>query len=291
VLRNEVWLIGQVTTEVWYNSGGADFTFSRLPGAFIQHGIAALYSLAQHDQMLFWVSQDPEGSYEVVVGANYQVEKISTKAIDNALTGYSTVTDAIGYCYQQEGHTFYVLNFPTANVTWVYDVSEQQWHQRAYIDGNGIFTRHKGLCALFVNQTNTVGDYITGDLYKFDLNNYTDNGNPITRLRRFPHVMNNQKRVSHTTFVADVEVGTDDGATDSSSSVTPPQIYLSWSDDRGKTFGNKVGQSLGSGGQFAISPKWNRLGMSRDRVYQLDWSIPTKTALQGAFLDTKPSNS
>lgn len=291
VLSGEVWLIGQITSEVWYNSGAADFTFARLPGASIEHGCAALYSLARHEEMVFFVGQDREGSFEIIRGSAYKMEKISTNAIENDMLTYPTVTDAIGYCYQQEGHTYYVVNFPSANKTWVYDLNQELWHQRAFTDTNGVLNRHLGLWGVFVYSTNTVGDYTNGNLYKFNMNTYTDNGNPITRLRRFPHQMNDMKRVSHTSFVADMEVGTDDGSLDGTSSINPPQVFLSWSNNRGKTFGNPVGVSLGSGGQYAVSPKWNRLGLARDRVYQLMWSCPTKTALNGAFLEVKPGKS
>ena len=290
-MRNEVWLIGQTTTEVWYDSGNADFAFSKLPGAFIEHGCAAATSIAQHDQMLFWVALDPEGSRIIVSGMNYQVEKISTYAIDNELQTYSTVSDAIGYVYQQGGHINYVVTFPSANKTWSYDTNEKQWHQKAYTDNNGVFNRHLGQCGVYVYGTNVVGDYINGNLYKFDLNNYTDNGQPITRLKAFPHVMKDMKRVTHSSFIANVDCGNDTGAVDGSSSLAPPQIYLSWSDDRGHTFGNRVGQSLGDIGNFINNPKWNRLGIARDRVYRLDWSDATLTALQGAFLETRTAGS
>ena len=285
VVHNETWLVGQSTTEVWYDAGNADFAFARLPGVFIEKGTAAPFSLCKHNETVYFVAQDRDGSLEIVQGQNYQVSRISTNAIDNAMIKYPTVTDAIGYCYEQEGHSFVVMNFPSANVTWVYDIGERQWHQRAYTDSNGVLNRHKGLCGVYVNQTNTVGDYLTGLLYKFDLNSYTDNGDPITRLRRFPHSMNDMKRVTNSSFVIDMEVGTDDGSVDGTSSINEPMIYLSWSDDRGKTYGNKVGRSLGSGGNYVVSPKWTRLGLARDRVYQIDWSIPTKTALQGAFVE------
>lgn len=289
VIRNEVWLLGQLTTEVWYDSGEADFPFSRLPGVFIEKGCAAPYSVVKNGEVLYWVSQDRNGSYQIVMGENYQIQKISTNAIDNTLASYTTVADAIGYCYQQEGHPFAVFTFPTANATWVYDINHDLWHQRAYVDEEGVLNRHRGQCGVFVYGTNVVGDFEDGKLYKFDLNNYTDNGTEIVRVRRFPHSTKELKRVSHTYFIADMETGTNTGALTGGDE--PPKVFLSWSDDRGLTYGTPVGQSIGNAGQTNTILKWSRLGMSRDRVYQLQWSFPLKTGLQGAFLETEAAET
>jgi hypothetical protein len=51
--------------------------------------------------------------------------------LEYAIQSYGNITDAIGYTYQQDGHPFYVLIFPSAEATWVYDVSTQLWHERA----------------------------------------------------------------------------------------------------------------------------------------------------------------
>ena len=62
-------------------------------------------------------------------------------------------------------------------------------------------------------------------------------------------------------------------------------VSLRFSDDGGITYGQAVVQSLGSGGDFLTQASWNRLGMARDRVFELSWSAPFKTALNGAFVD------
>lgn len=63
------------------------------------------------------------------------------------------------------------------------------------------------------------------------------------------------------------------------------QIFLRWSDDRGHTWSNPVGQPIGARGAYLTSVSWNRLGYARDRVFDVFWSVPVKTALQGAFVD------
>jgi len=68
-------------------------------------------------------------------------------------------------------------------------------------------------------------------------------------------------------------------------------VFLDWSDDRGHSFGNPVGQPMGDAGEYLTSLQWQRLGMARDRVFRIFWSVPTNTALQGAWIDASPAQS
>lgn len=295
VVHTEIWLIGQLTTEVWYNAGAATFPFQRLPGTFVEHGCAAQNSLARNDLSLFWLSQDRQGQTIVVMTSGYALQRISTHAIENAFGKYSTIADAVGYTYQQEGHVFYILTFPTANATWVFDLTTQLWHQRAVTDSNGNLNQIRGRVSAFAYGSNVVGDYATGNLYEMELDvgtDYVDGAGPnndgsypISRIRAFPHLVEDFDRISYRNFIADMESGTDDGSLDNTTSLTPPMVSLRWSDDRGRSYGNRVEQSLGSGGQYLKTLQWNRLGYARDRVFELSWSAPTQTALQGAFIE------
>lgn len=284
VMHEELWLIGQRTTEVWYDSGGAQFPWQRLSGVFIEQGCCATYSIVKHGLNVFWLGQDKDGNREVIMGEPYKVSRISTHAVEYALNKYSKVSDCIGMTYQQEGHIFYILTFPSANVTWVYDIRTGMWHERVWTNNNGQENRIRASCMTFAYDTLVCGDHSTGQLYKMNLDNYTDNGQPITRRRGFPHLVAGGTRALYRSFIADIECGNQDPA-DSSK---PPQISLRWSDDRGRSWSNPIEQSLGAGGQYLTQPKWNRLGLARDRVFELFWSPAQKTALNGAWVDSTP---
>lgn len=280
VMYQQIWLIGTLTSEVWQNTGAADFTFQECYGqAIINYGTSAIYSVCQQDINTFWLSQSREGQAIVVKGTGYAASRISTYAIENEFSTYSTISDAIGFIYQQEGHSFYFLTFPTANKTWVYDISSELWHERAWLDAQGNFHRHRANCGANVYGKIAVGDWQNGNLYAFDLKNYTDNGTPIPRIRSFPHSVNESNRISYMAFSADMDVG------QSLLPVDNPVVSLRWSDDRGVSYSNALEQSLGNTGQYKTNLQWNRLGMARDRVFELSWSCNAKTALQGAWID------
>lgn len=286
-MHRELWLIGTLTTEIWYDAGAPDFPFAILPGTFIEHGCAAKYSIIKAGLSVFWVSKDLRGQAVVFKGHDYQAERVSTFAIENEFQTYPTIEDCITMTYQLEGHVFIDFVFPTANKTWSYDDSAGLWHEKAWTDNNGNFNRHRANCAAFSYNKVICGDWQNGNLYALDINKYTDNGQPITRLRGYPHLLDDNKRVFYSQFVADIQAGEDTGEVDGSTDDDPPLVSLRWSDDRGRTYGNYIQQSLGGIGQYITNVQFQRLGMARDRVFELSWSVPAKTALQGAFLTTR----
>lgn len=286
-LHREIWLPGSITSEVWVNTGAADFTFGALPGAFIEHGCVAPYSLAKQDLSNFWLSQDLQGQGIIVRSNGYQVSRISTHSMEAEIQGYTKITDAIGYTYQLQGHAFYVLIFPSADVTWQYEMQTGEWNQLSSIDNNGVLHRHRSNCYAFAYGKNLVGDYSNGKLYSLEQDVYTDDGMAIPRIRTFPVLVKDGDRVFYKDFTADIQVGTITGRL----STNPALVSLRWSDDWGASYGNAVFQELGSTGEYRTTPNWNRLGMARGRVFELSWSEPANIALNGAFVTYTVSKS
>jgi hypothetical protein len=287
VVHREIWLIGTLTTEIWANSGAADFTFQPIPGAFVQHGSVAPYSVAAQDLSAYWLAEDEQGQAIVLAGSLYRALRISTHAIEQEISSYQNISDAIGFIYQQQGHTFYLLVFPSANRTWVYDMATELWHERAWTDDQGNLNRHRANCVANAYGKIVVGDWENGNLYAFNTDTYTDNGDPISRIRSFPHLVKGFNRLYYNSFIADMQVGFDDGTIDGSTPSDPPVVSLRFSSDRGASYGNKMEQSMGAAGQYLTSMQWNRIGMARDAVFELSWSAPAPTALQGAWIRVK----
>jgi hypothetical protein len=287
VAKREIWLLGSKTTEVWYNTGAPDFPFQSMPGVFIDRGCCAPYSVAETDNAVYWLSQDRYGQGIVIEGAGYQATRVSTYAIEAALSTYPTLADAVGYTYQLAGHVYYVLNFPAADKSWAYDITTKLWHELVWLDTNGAEHRHRANCATAAYGVVACGDWSNGNLYALDPKVFTDVGKPVARLRSFPHMVADGKRVFYRQLLADLAMG--NGPTPAT--VPDPMIYLSWSDDGGRTFGNPVGQSMGALGEYLTSVQFQRLGMGRRRVFQLEWSTPCDTALMGAWIDAKPAQS
>lgn len=68
-------------------------------------------------------------------------------------------------------------------------------------------------------------------------------------------------------------------------------VSLRWSDDRGHSWGSPVTQDIGEAGEYRTSLQWQRLAYARDRVFEISWSVPMRTALQGCWVDVTPAQS
>jgi len=273
VNQRQLWLLGDVTTEVWGNDG-SDFKFSPIPNAFNEWGVVAPFSVAKADGSVFWITNNKEGEGFIARSEGYGPKIISTRALEYILQTYSTLEDAVGYTYQQAGHTFYVLNFTSANKTWVYDLSTDMWHERTSTV-NDTTGRHLGQTHLFFNKKHYIGSYSGGDLFTFDLDTYLDNGNPIKRKRITQHIAKERKRIRYYQLELEFEGGV--GLTSGQGS--DPQVMLSWSDDGGHTYSNKRYAPIGKKGEYGYRVLFHQLGSSRDRLWKLETSDPVKYVL------------
>jgi len=204
--HREVWMFGDTTTEVFYNSGADDFPIERITGAYLEHGCIAKHSVAKLDNTVFWLGKDTNGSGMVWRANGYSPQRISTHAIEYAIQGYDNISDAIAYTYQQDGHSFYMLTFPTANKTWCYDAATNLWHERAFWN-DGDFERHRSNCCAFYAGKHIVGDYENGKLYELDLDYYMDDNLPLVAQRAVPIVTNSRKLLFHRALEIEVETG------------------------------------------------------------------------------------
>jgi hypothetical protein len=290
--HREVWVFGTNSVEVWYDAATQGFPLERIQGAFNELGCAAAYSIAKMDNGLFWLGKDARGQGIVYRANGYTGQRISTHAVEWHIQQYGNLSDTIGYTYQQDGHSFYVLVFPSADTTWVYDVATGAWHERAGFT-NGVFTRHRGNCQVFFNNEVTIGDYQNGNIYAFDLDVYADDGaiqKWLRTWRALPTGQNNLKRSAQHSLQLDCETGVGLNLGQGSN----PEVMLRWSDDGGHTWSNEHWVSIGKIGEYGRRAIWRRLGMTmkiRDRVYEVSMTDPVKIAIMGAELQISGTNA
>jgi hypothetical protein len=207
--HRELWVFGSDSVEVWYNAGLADFPLTRIQGAFNEIGCVAPFSIAKLDNGLFWLGTDARGQGIVYRANGYTGQRISTHAIEWQIQQYGNISDAIAYTYQQDGHAFYVLTFPSGNATWVFDVATQAWHERAGWE-NEEFARHRSNCQCNFGGNIIVGDYENGNIYKFNLDvyaDYTTEQKWLRSWRALPTGQNNLKRTAQHSLQLDAETG------------------------------------------------------------------------------------
>lgn len=276
----ELWLFGRNSAEVWVNTGSPDFPFERSGNTFIEHGCASANSVTKLDNTVFWLGADDRGTGIVWRAAGYTPVRISTHATEVAFSGY-TLSDAIGYSYQQDGHGFYVLHFPTDQKTWVYDIATQAWHERAYRDPNtGALSQWRANCHTMLNGLHLVGDCVDGRLYVLDMNYFTDDGAPILRQRRTQASEQAQVRL----FVAELQVDMETGVGLATGQGSDPLLMLRFSHDGGHTWSNERTATVGKVGEYGARCRFMRLGAGRNRLWEISMTDPVKFVVLGAVV-------
>jgi hypothetical protein len=280
--RREVYLLGEMSSEVWINSGAVPFPFTRIPGTSTQQGIAAQYSMSRMGNSFAYVSKNNRGEAMIVRMNGYFPERISTHAVETTLVNQN-VSDALAWTYQLEGHEVYVVTFPsigTNGLTWAFDQTTGLWHKWLYRNNQNEFERHRGNCCAFFNQQVLVGDYENGKIYQLSRNYYTDDGQPIRRIRRAPHITTDLQRQ----YFHELQIQFQPGVGLSTGQGDDPQAMLRWSNDGGSTWSNEYWTTIGKQGKYLNRAIWRRLGFSRDKVFEVSISDPVKAVIISANL-------
>ena len=306
--HREVYLLGEASSEVWVDSGLFPFAFQRIPGTSTQHGIAAKFSVARVGNSFAYLSKNNRGDGQVMMMNGYIPTRISTHAVENSIEG-ADISDARAWTYLIEGHEVYVVSFPGLDLTWAYDIASGMWHKWLWVDSNNVFHRHRGNCHIHFQNMNLVGDWENGQIYMLDPNTYTDNGGEIRRVRRAPHLVSDFQRqyfselqilfqpgvglsgnvtgqYSPTNGVAGVGVAglAIAGQANLATLGANPQAMLRWSNDGGSTWSNEHWTSIGLQGAYKNRAIWRRLGMARDRIYEVVVTDPIKAVIVAANL-------
>jgi len=277
--HREIYLLGETSSEVWVDQGTNPFPFQRIPGTSTQHGIVTAFSVARLGNSFAYLSKNNRGTAQIVAMNGYVPQRISNHAVENSLTG-QTITDAVAWTYQLEGHEVYVISFPSIQLTWCYDVTSQMWHKWLYTNNLGQYERCRGNCAAVFQGYVLVGDYSNGKIYHLDKTIYTDDGQNVRRLRRAPHLVADFQRE----YFDELQIQFQPGVGLSTGTGDDPQAMLRWSNDGGSTWSNEHWTSIGRMGKYTNRAIWRRLGTARDRIFEVSVSDPVKCVIVSANL-------
>ena len=283
VNHGQLLLFKRTVTEVWSYTGEGDFPYTRDGNAMIEQGCCAPHSVVDLDNSVFWLGEEKGGKGKVWRLNGYTPQRVSHDGIEAAIEEYGDISDARAYSYTQGGETHYVLNFPSANATWVYGVKANLWHERAWMNpNNGSLNRHRSNCHMFWGGMHVVGDWENGNLYALDLNEFTDDGGPLLALRTAPVISDGDyKNIKHNALQVDIEAGV--GLPNGQGS--DPIMMLRWSNDSGHTWSALREMKLGRTGEHKARARAKRLGKGRNRVYEISISDPVKRVILGAAVD------
>ena len=266
--NGEIVLGGSLTTEFWSNTGNQDFPFAPIKGATVEFGLAARASLCKYNSGLAaLMTPAAAGKVQVMFIQGYVPKPISTSELEEIINAYATVSDATAFSYTQDGHPMLQINFPTANASWLYDMSTGLWSPLEYgLSGD----RHRAEMQLaFLNRT-LVSDYEDGNIYELSPTTYTDNGVAIAREIISRHIFNADNRVIVDELYVDMETGVGLATGQGSD----PQAMLTYSKDNGRTWSAELWTTMGEIGKYLTRVVWRRLGVARDWTFKIRVTDP-----------------
>ncbi len=172
------YMFGDKSIEPFWNSGTGRPPLERIDGQILEVGTAATHSIANTDEALYWLGSD----CAIYRASGGQSERVSSTAISNAIEGYGTINDAVGYTLTFEGHNFYILSFPTENKTWALseELGKKGWFELSSGTNDGIYQIQSHIAA---HGKNWMMDADNGNLYTLAIDTYQNNSETIQRQR------------------------------------------------------------------------------------------------------------
>lgn len=267
-------VLGLDGTEIYYSDPNPDAPFSRIQGGYMSKGCGATHSVAIGDNTPIWLSNERQIVRMVSMGAMPQV--ISTRKLDELLQTYDTVSDAYAFCPIIKGYAWYVITFPSEDITFAYNLVTQSWFKWLSFAGS-VFQKHRANCHAFYEGRSMVGDVNDGKLYKIDPTVYTD-GESFRTIKSqitMPPVL----KEGHNLFFSKLQLNFKVGVGLVSGQGSNPQVMVDWSDDNRKTWSNEHWVGIGKIGEYKDRAILRRMGCSRNRSCRVSYTDPTECIL------------
>lgn len=271
--------------EFWAYTGDPTFPFQPIRGASLRVGLDARHSVSEGAEALYFLGRRHKGEAEPFRLIGHEAQSISTPDMQKIINDLASTGDAVGYVYSIDGHEFYVLSWPVAGVTWMYDgyasglLGVPVWSELQSNNG-----RHVGEFAFTLVNRIYVTDYTAGKLHRVDKGVYTDNGSAIAWQLDTRHFFKDYDSVTVDELVADFEAGVGLNTGQGSD----PLVMIQVSRDAGKTWGAERHVPMGKVGEYTRRAAASRFGTARDFVFRLRITDPVKRVLGGLAVRASP---
>jgi hypothetical protein len=261
-------LCGSDSLEDWANTGNADgFPFSystTIPIGLIGPNAIAGFEPGVNAGIIFGASDNTVRQLN-----GYTPTKISTPDLDKKIEDLADKSMLEAKCYKSGGHTFFELS--CAEWTWTYNLNNQTWHeQESYLISRSRVMR---TCYAFGKWLS--GDTKTGNILEITAKSYRDVDDPLRFLCESAPV----DKFPANQHVARVDLDMAKGvgvATGLDPNETDPTVWISWSDDGGRTWSTPLGRKLG------------RQGYSNHEIFAVDLGMTKSVGRRWRVVVTDP---
>lgn len=277
----QLWLLGSKTSQIYTNTGDSGFPFESISGAKIDVGILAPLTAIAMDSAIIWVGRDDKGAGTVYKASGFTPQRISTHAINQAISRATSAEEMTAYSYQQDDHTFYVLTGGGLETTLVFDLTTGVWHERAYLNAEGDFEQHLGSCCTYAFGLHLVGSRVDGKIYRMAMDIYSDDGDDLASERIFTHFSKDGQNFD----LNELKIGCEVGVGTQTGQGQNPVISLAVSKNRGQTYTDCGTADLGAAGEYETEVSFRAMGDAKiAATFKVRITDPVKRVLLWADL-------
>jgi hypothetical protein len=259
IAYREISVFGKTSIEFWFNDGSTPF--SRIEGTNLEKGCIAPASIVNASGAWMWL--DNERRVNIMEARQ---PKVLSGPYDDVIRDLIKVSDAVGLYMAVGQQSFYVLTFPTENVTFVYNLTSDTWAEWGAWDAtNGKYTAWQGFSYCYATdwQMHLVGDN-QGRIHRLRSDFFQNAGVEIRTLIRTAPVSHGtiakKKRCDELFFRCRRGQGNEAGS----------EPVFTWRRrDDGKSWGNEHQISLGKIGDYDYLQRLVRLGTYTTRQHEL----------------------
>jgi len=265
VNHNELFVCGSETIELFQNVGGAGFPFQRIPGANIQKGVHAKFSLVEFDNSFCFVGGGlNERSAIWKVTGSSSAQKISTDAIDKEIQKFTReeIESSFAVTYAAHGQFLALFTFESSRIpsrTFVYNATASTlMQQRVWFELQTGVTDNRFRVQNIANAYGKllVGDSVSGIIGELDSDTLDYYGDEIFRQSTSKPFDQNGLPI----FAGEFEATFQGGVGLTTGQGSEPVVRLDRSDDGGRTFGSETSRTIGKIGEYGQRSIWRRQG-------------------------------
>jgi hypothetical protein len=291
--KRQVIVFGDNNATIFYDAGTVGFPYQRSNTIFFEYGCVNADSIAVSSNYVFWVGQNNDSSPQIMVSDGGEPKILTQGDISFIINQLKFVEECQAFSYQVDSHIFYQINWIKDEVSLLYDLSTNRFS----IVTGASSSLHPIRYVTRFNNTQYALSSMDGNLYKFDVDLYSENGKAITRTffsKNYSHANDERIKFVVSKLKVDMEQGManvpDTACDPSCRPCRDAECYMSISHDKGVTFPITMIRKLAKQGNRIDTLDFYNLGSGRFWAFKFRFVSPDRVAIFDINFDATEEN-
>jgi hypothetical protein len=260
---------GTSSIEFWQDNGSSPFPFAQLSGTAQNIGLVAPFSRAFINNTFCFLGTNLAGQVQVYAFNAGTPVAISDSSIENIINSFGTVADAEGIGFSKDGHPLFLLTFPSADRSFLYDFTSGVW---SYVQtGVGDPKRYYADFSFVMNNEVYMVEANGANIYKLKVGTYQHAGEAMKRQMTSKKLEVGGDQFTIDEMWMDLDIGTVPAG-------LTPSVFIECSKDDGNTWPMARTVYFAKGGEYA-----------KPRLITYRWGTARNFTFRFTFTDNVPA--